>query len=597
MIKDIKFFITLIAFCLLTCLSARGAEQNTMGKIIEHHLEILKENPDEIESLCKVCMYYLNQGNFDKAIEYANHLMEVGIAQNDEKHATLYADICLGQAWLMKDSVSSYKAYNHLKSAEANGLLHQADSALCSVYNGLGLYAVNVQKDYPGSIQYFFKGLEAAKRSNYTRLQGILLCNIAGIYRLQKDTRGLIYTQECYNLGHQIQDPYLSYIGAVRSASMLNMKKDYQSALRYTKEAEFLMQQNDFNDSAEIYSLYGHILSNLDEKKEAEMYFQKALTKEENSKMSSILNAYLGYADLLVKYNENEKAVKLLLEGINISTATPSAVFRSDLMLKLSECYERNGQAEQALIYYKQYKKETDSLFNIEKERAADELRVKYDMERTENEIKQSKLELLQEEKKMQLLLFLLLAIIIASALLYYLYYRKQQLYKAIVRQNNEAIRREHQLKEQIISMKSVLENTSNEQLSQTKYASSSLNEEKKHDLFEALEKLMTEEHIYTDNLLTKDKVAELLGSNRTYLSQIINEQTGKTFTQYINDYRIQDAIQQLSDPNNQISLKALSIELGFNSATTFYKQFQIATEMTPTQYRKQVIELAQASK
>lgn len=52
-----------------------------MGKIIEHHLEILKENPDEIESLRKVCMYYLNQGNFDKAIEYANHLMEVGIAQ------------------------------------------------------------------------------------------------------------------------------------------------------------------------------------------------------------------------------------------------------------------------------------------------------------------------------------------------------------------------------------------------------------------------------------------------------------------------------------------------------------------------------------
>ena len=69
-----------------------------MGKIIEHHLEILKENPDKIESLRKVCMYYLNQGNFDKAIEYANHLMEVGIAQNDEKHATLYADICLGTA-------------------------------------------------------------------------------------------------------------------------------------------------------------------------------------------------------------------------------------------------------------------------------------------------------------------------------------------------------------------------------------------------------------------------------------------------------------------------------------------------------------------
>ena len=592
MIKDIKFFIILICHFLLVCLPVKGAEQNTMGKIIDHHLDILKKNPDDIESLRKVCMYYLNQANFDKAIEYADYLMEVGIKQKDEKHAILYANICLGQAWLMKDSISSYKAYKYLKSAETTGLAYQVDSALCSVYNGLGLYAVNIQKDYSGSIQYFFKGIEAAKRCAYTRLHGILLCNIAGIYHLQNDTTGLIYTQECYNLGHQIQDPYLSYIGAIRSASMLNLKKDYQAALRYTKEAEFLMQQNDFNDHAEIYALYGRILSNLNEKKEAEFYFQKALNGQGKYKISSILNACLGYADLLIQHHETEKAISLLLEGINFSTATPSAVYRSDLMLKLSECYEKNGQAENALAYYKQYKKETDSLFNIEKERAADELRVKYNIERAENEVKQSKLELLQKEKKMQLMLFFLLAIFIASTLLYYLYYRKQKLYKAIVRQKKEAIRRELLLKEQITAIESTKEAILNEHQGQ-KYASSSLNEEKKRDLFKALEKLMTENHIYTDNLLTKDKVAELLGSNRTYLSQIINEQTGKTFTQYINDYRIQDAIRQLSDPNNQISLKALSTELGFNSPTTFYKQFQIATEMTPAQYRKQVIELA----
>jgi tetratricopeptide (TPR) repeat protein len=297
MIKDIKFFITLIVFFLLTCLSARGAEQNTMGKIIEHHLEILKENPDEIESLRKVCMYYLNQANFDKAIEYADHLMEVGIAQKDEKHAILYANSCLGQAWLMKDSIGSYKAYKHLKSAETAGLAYQADSALCSVYNGLGLYAVNIQKDYSGSVQYFFKGIEAAKRCAYTRLHGILLCNIAGIYHLQKDTNGLFYSQECYNLGHQIQDPYLSFIGAVRSASMLNLKKDYQSALRYTKEAEFLMQQNDFNDFSEIYALYGRILSNLDEKKEAEI--QYIINRLKNASPEKVHKMFIGATILL----------------------------------------------------------------------------------------------------------------------------------------------------------------------------------------------------------------------------------------------------------------------------------------------------------
>lgn len=594
MIQKIRLYSILICCFLLTCLPASGAEQNTMGEIIDYHLSILETKPNDVESLRKVCMSYLSQANYDKTIEYANRLMEVGNIQEDANHATLYAHICLGQAWLMKEDMDSYKAYNHLKTAESIGKIHQVDSALCSVYNGLGLYATNVQKDYSGAVQYFFKGIEAAKKCNYTRLHGILLCNIAGIYHLQKDTTGLIYTQECYNLGHQIQDPYLSYIGAIRTASMLNIKKDYQTALRYTKEAEFLMQQNDFNDYAAIYSLYGCILSNLNEKEEAEIYFQKALDKEKKSKMSSILNAYLGYADLLVQHHEIEKAISLLQDGINFSTATPSAVFRSDIMLKLSECYEKNGQDERALAYYKLYKKETDSLFNIEKELATNELRVKYNMERAENELKQSKLELLQEEKKMQLLLFLLVVFFIVATLLYYLYYRKQKLYKTIVRQNQEAIRRELLLKEHIANITSVQETIPNEQISQTtKYTSSSLNEEKKKDLFNALEKLMTEKHIYTDNLLTKDKVAELLDSNRTYLSQIINEQTGKTFTQYINDYRIQNAIHQLSDPNNQISLKALSMELGFSSPTTFYKQFQIATGMTPTQYRKQVIELA----
>ena len=208
-------------------------------------------------------------------------------------------------------------------------------------------------------------------------------------------------------------------------------------------------------------------------------------------------------------------------------------------------------------------------------------------MERAENAVKQKQLELLEKENKLHLSLFLLLAILITSIYYIILYYRKRKLYKAIVRQNQEAIRREHVLKERIAVIEDNYASSS-----QAKYASSSLNEEKKQGLFQALEKMMTEDKIYTDNLLTKDKVAELLESNRTYLSQIINEQTGKTFTQYINDYRIQDAIRQLSDPESQVPLKALSINLGFNSPTTFYKQFQTATGMTPAQYRNQVIEL-----
>ena len=569
-----------------------GWAQNTINDAITQQLEILDKEPKNKEALRQISMFYLNQANFKKSIEYANQLMEIGNATKDYKHCNLYAHICLGQAGLMTDNPD--KAYNHLKQAEAIGKEYKADSALCSVYNGLGLYASNIQKDYAGSLQYFFKGVEAAKRAKYKRLHGILLCNIAGIYHLQKDTQGIIYTKECYDLGHQEHDPYLSYIGAIRTASMLNMQGAHQEALKYVYEAEFLMKQNNFYDEAEVYTLYGYILYNLpDREKEAESYFLKALGIKEKSKMSSILNAYLGYSELLIKQNRLNESINLLLEGLDYSHNKPATIFRSDLILKLSECHEMSGQYNLALNYFKQYKNETDSLFNIEKERATNELRIKYDTERAENEAKQTKLELLQESKKKQTLLLLLLIVLTASSLMYYIFHKKHKFYKAIVLQNKEAIRRESLLKERISSLEKTKITSITESMSSSQYASSSLTEAKKTELFHALEKLMSEDHIYTDNLLTKDKVAKLLGSNRTYLSQIINEQTGKTFTQYINEYRIQDAIRILSDSNNQTPIKNLSTELGFSSTTTFYKQFQTVTGMTPTQYRNQVIELA----
>ena len=574
----------------LMLIPSKGWTQNTLSDAITEQLQVLDGDPGNKDAIRQLSMYYLNQANFDKSIEYANQLMKIGDEQKDE-HCNLYAHICLGQAGLMIDRTNSYEAYMHLKKAESIGKEYQADSALCSVYNGLGLYALNIQKDYAGALQYFFQGLEAAKRAKYKRLHGILLCNIAGIYHLRKNPNGLAYTQECYDLGHQEHDPYLSYIGAIRTASMLNLRKEHQKALGYAQEAEFLMEQNKFNDEAEVHTLFGYTLCHLNREKEAESHFLMALEKRGQSKISSTLNAYLGYADMLVKRRDLEKAIRLLQEGVEYSQNTPSAVYRSDLLLKLSELHEMNGQSAPALACYKQYKVETDSLFNIEKERVANELRIKYHTERAENEAKENKLELLRKERAILVFVFLFLIALVASSLLYYLYHKKQKLYKTIVRQNQEAIRRESLLRERISSMERDEIAISPENTPSNKYASS-LTEAKKTELFHALETLMTRQHIYTDNLLTKDKVAEMLGTNRTYLSQTINELTGKTFTQYINDYRIQDAIRILSDSNNRISTKNLSTELGFSSTTTFYKQFQAATGMTPAQYRNQVIEM-----
>lgn len=84
-----------------------------------------------------------------------------------------------------------------------------------------------------------------------------------------------------------------------------------------------------------------------------------------------------------------------------------------------------------------------------------------------------------------------------------------------------------------------------------------------------------------------------MAGSNRTYLSIAINKNAGVSFSQFINSYRIQEAVRVLSDPANaDYPLKALASDLGFSSMTTFYKQFQSEVGMTPSAYRKTILSL-----
>ena len=56
---------------------------------------------------------------------------------------------------------------------------------------------------------------------------------------------------------------------------------------------------------------------------------------------------------------------------------------------------------------------------------------------------------------------------------------------------------------------------------------------------FQKLEILCKDDHIYTDNTLNREKVAQKLGISTGYVSQIINTVTGDNFAFYINQYRL----------------------------------------------------------
>lgn len=99
---------------------------------------------------------------------------------------------------------------------------------------------------------------------------------------------------------------------------------------------------------------------------------------------------------------------------------------------------------------------------------------------------------------------------------------------------------------------------------------------------------------LFREKELTLDRMAEVLGTNRTYVSNALNKVAGISFYGYIDSYRIKEATRVLSDPGlaAQVSLKQLADDVGYNNIQTFFKAFKRETGVTPGNYKKEVLNL-----
>ena len=73
---------------------------------------------------------------------------------------------------------------------------------------------------------------------------------------------------------------------------------------------------------------------------------------------------------------------------------------------------------------------------------------------------------------------------------------------------------------------------------------------------------------------------------NRNYLSHAVNCCTGKSFTTYMNELRIKEAILLLSDSKAIFTLEGIALETGFNDRKTFYTAFKKITGLSPSEFR-----------
>jgi AraC-like DNA-binding protein len=92
---------------------------------------------------------------------------------------------------------------------------------------------------------------------------------------------------------------------------------------------------------------------------------------------------------------------------------------------------------------------------------------------------------------------------------------------------------------------------------------------------------------------ISLDQMAKLVNMTPPAFSRYFKRLTGKTFIQFVNEYRIAYACKQLGEEDLPIS--EISFESGFNNISHFNKQFKLITGETPRTYRKNLKKVVKA--
>lgn len=79
--------------------------------------------------------------------------------------------------------------------------------------------------------------------------------------------------------------------------------------------------------------------------------------------------------------------------------------------------------------------------------------------------------------------------------------------------------------------------------------------------------------------------VSDYVGFNATYFSSLFKKETGKTFSEFLTEIRMEKAKELLKDTN--LSVAAICTEVGYNDNKHFTKGFVRYTNLKPNEYRK----------
>lgn len=355
---------------------------------------------------------------------------------------------------------------------------------------------------------------------------------------------------------------YQLYIG------MLQMQENYEKTIPLLAEWEETNKKNNNpNLLFQFYIQYAQTYLGLEEIEKAGEYIRKA--EEQPVKDLPVIRCQL-YEQKMNLYEKNGRYddALLILDSLHreIEVIAPNALTR--IMWHRTRIAEKAGNYPVAIQAHKELHAQTDSVWKETIAQQLNTLRTEYEVER----------HILEKERNRDFALLALAGFVMALlALIIWIVYSRR------LRKKNRLLFRQLEEKDRLQHQEAMLKNK------QEPHIVPLLTEQKpaSHDLFDRLEQLMTEKQLYTQPNITRKTVAAELFTNENYIFQAIRDRQGISFTDYINNLRLEHARKLLYLSKSNPSIEEICQASGFGTRRTFSRLFGERYGMSPSEFRR----------
>ncbi len=531
--------------------------------------DVARDGHAELDSMKMLWNRYNVEGKYDSLVTVTRPFLEERTQAGDTV-SMLYAATAIAQAYMFEGEMDSVGGYmRHLSTTKSSVHIPQLSAA---IYLLEGSYAIKAELDYSAALKSYLNGYDCIADDGSIDNRIVFLSNIAHIFYMRRDGNGEKYAGKAWELAQQDNVSTITRcMAAVAMAQMDIVCGEPKSAAAYLDSASDIAREN-FHLSmfAIIDLLYAEIYDGQGMYEEAERSYRAALKYAEYTDPGTVSYILLHFGQMMEKSGDAGEAASLYRRGLASSYRHKSMEFRDELLARLSSLYYSAGDMDSAVVYYHAREMLADSLPAEMRERRFNELLLSSREAEHRNDIYARDMTIMEGKRRMNIYIFIFVSILVVCIFLLCMVVQKDKADRMLVRQDRNWKRR-----------------LDIEKRFRSPEPETNADAVKNRTLYGKVESLMENDRIYRRKDISLDMIAEMTGTNRTYVSKCINDVADMTFYNYIDMYRIREAKDIIC--RDSMNFKELADFVGYSSLSVFYRVFQRETGMTPGKYRKTV--------